>query len=301
MNTDSENVCAVIVTWNIGEGFISNFKAVLDQVARTIIIDNGSDPETVLMLKRLHKKYPDRIDVVYNERNMGIASAQNHGVDFALKNGFKWILLLDHDSRPENGMVLSMLKAFYSIKEKSKVGLVAPYIREENIAREMKFLSSDCPFKLRTFGNDSIVTDVQSVISSGSLIRKEVFESIGKFRHDFFVDYVDTEFCMRMKVNGWKIAVVRDAVLNHNIGELKGHRLLGRMTGVTNHSSSRRYTIFRNRVIVWKQYFNRLPSYILFDIAMAFYDAIKILLFENARQKKIKAIFKGLFTGTVNR
>ncbi len=296
---NSENVCAIIVTWNIGEEFIRNFEAVFHQVAKSIIIDNASNKKTVLMLKNIKTQYSDKVEIIYNTSNEGIGVAQNQGLDIALKSGFEWILLLDHDSRPEYDMVEILLDAFYSLRENEKIGLMAPNKKEQNIDKEMKIVVPGFFIWWRKFGDDRIVHNVQSAISSGSLIRKDVFSSIGRFRESFFMDYIDTEFCLRMNKYGWKIAGVRDAVLNHNFGNIQSRKVMGRIIGVTNHSQSRRFTIYRNRVIVWKQYFLVLPSYIFFDISMAFYDVLKIVFFESARKNKLKAVIKGLLAGAV--
>lgn len=295
----SKNVCALIVTWNIGEEFIPNFEAVFHQVAKIVIIDNASDFETVLMLKNIKNQYPDKVEIIYNTINEGIGIAQNQGLDIALQSGFEWILLLDHDSRPEHDMVEILLRAFHSLSKNENIGLMAPNKKEQNIDKEMKLIVPGFFFFWRTFGKDSVVDNIQSAISSGSLIRKEVFFSIGRFKEDFFMDYIDTEFCLRMNKYGWKIVGVRDAVLNHNFGNIQSRKFMGRIIGVTNHSQSRRFTIYRNRVIVWKQYFFTLPSYIFFDISMAFYDVLKIVLFESTRKNKLKAVIKGLLAGAV--
>jgi len=294
-----KKVCAIIVTWNIGDQFLPNFRAVVHQVAKIVIIDNGSDTQTVLMLGNIKKQYPDKVEIIYNTINEGIGVAQNQGLDIALQTGFEWILLLDHDSRPEQDMVEILLTAFYSSRENGKIGLMAPNKKERNIDKEMKLVVPGffCPW--RTFGQDLIVENVQTAISSGSLIRKEVFSDIGRFNEAFFMDYIDTEFCLRMNKYGWRITVVRDAVLNHNFGDIQSRKFMGRIIGVTNHSRSRRYTIYRNRVVVWKQYIFVLPSYIFFDVSMAFYDVLKIILFESGRRNKLKAVFKGMLAGAV--
>ncbi len=243
---DAGKICAVIVTWNAGSEFINNIDAVLPQVGRVIIIDNGSEIATRLMLDGILKKSPDKVDLICNARNMGIGAAQNQGITSAL---------------------------------------------------EMKFLTAGSLIKLRKFGRDKVVNDVQVVISSGSMIKRKVFENIGMLREDLFIDYVDTDFCLRMAESGWTIALVMDAVLYHNLGDLTSHKFAGRITGVTNHSSLRRFTIFRNRVRIWKRYFYVAPSYVLFDIAMGFYDLIKIALFETSRKEKLRSALKGLSAG----
>ncbi len=301
MYISPEHICAVIITWNIGDTFVSNLEPLLSQVGQVLIVDNGSMSPTIERLNMIQGAFPGMITLIFNKENRGIASAQNQAIDFVLVHGYKWILFLDHDSRPENDMVLTMRAAFNSIKDISKVAVIAPTIRENNIHRKMKFLSPGSFFYLQEFNRFSIVEEVQAVVSSGSLVRTDIFQEIGKFRQDFFIDYVDIEFCLRVRVNGWKIILVPNAVLNHEIGDLKGHYFMGRLTGVTNHPPIRRYTIFKNRIIVWKRYFIRLPSYVLFDVITALYDLLKIVLFEQSRAEKLRYIARGILHGVISK
>ncbi len=309
-----QNVCAIVVTWNINNSFMANFRAIIPQVAQAVIIDNGSCPDTVLMLKALLPLYADKVKIIFNNTNKGISAAQNQGVDIALKSGFEWILLLDHDSRPAPDMVVTLLMAYDTIihsgsmagpgAEKDhksfchkKIGLLAPNKKEEKFIGKMKLITPGrLPF-WRTFGTDKIVCDVRSVIASGSLIKKEVFWDLGRFNETFFMDYVDVEFCLRMHSRGWQIAAVRDAVLHHNLGDIQPHYFLGHGISVSNHDACRRYTMFRNRVTVWKQYFFSQPEYIFFDMGMAVYELVKICLYESGAGHKFKAAIKGMMDG----
>jgi len=56
------------------------------------------------------------------------------------------------------------------------------------------------------------------VIASGCLIRRDVVDSIGLPRSDFFIDFVDFEYCLRARSHGYKIAVVSRASISHEIG-----------------------------------------------------------------------------------
>lgn len=43
------------------------------------------------------------------------------------------------------------------------------------------------------------------MISSGSLIKSNIFDQTGFFKEDFLIDHVDTEWYLRAKVKGFKI------------------------------------------------------------------------------------------------
>ncbi len=59
-------------------------------------MDNGSDKEPVAVLKFLNDKL--NVDIIYNDENLGIATALNIGIKYAEKSNCKWILTMDNDS-----------------------------------------------------------------------------------------------------------------------------------------------------------------------------------------------------------
>ena len=291
-------ICAIVVTYNIGSKYRENFDSIIPQVDRIFIIDNGSDQETVSLLKKLHEENPERVRVVLNKKNLGLARAQNIGLSHALEEEFDWVLLLDHDSWAHLGMIHNMGRALNDYPERERVGLIAPYLKEINVDKQPRYIVPRYKilFERKHFsGATRFMDDVLFVIASGSLIRMDVIRKLGKFRKDFFIDYIDSEFCMTLIVNGWKILVVRDAILKHSLGNKHLHNFLSLEVVTSNHSPERRYTIYRNRVYLWKKYLVTVPAYIVFDITAAGYDLLRILLFEkNCRRKFTQAVKGGL-------
>lgn len=292
-------ICAITVTYNIGSKYRENFDSAISQVDRIFIIDNGSDEETVSLLKTLQAENAEKIKIILNEKNVGLAGAQNIGLSHALKERFDWVLLLDHDSKALPDMIENMGRALSYHPEKEKIGLIAPYVKETNVEREPRYVVARYKilFERKHFGANPFMDDVLCVIASGSLIRMDVIRKLGKFREDFFIDYVDSEFCMTLITHGWKILSVRDAVLEHALGNKQLHNLLGLEFVTTNHPPERRHTIYRNRVYLWKKYLLRVPPYIIFDIAAASCDLLRMLLFERNRAKKLVQATKGGLTG----
>jgi rhamnosyltransferase len=292
-------ICAIIVSYNIGMRFRETFLSALPQVDKVFIVDNGSDQETTSLLKSLQNINPEKTRVIFNEKNLGLAKGQNIGLEYALGESFDWVLLLDHDSEAAPDMIDQMSRAFNNHPERDSIGLIAPYLKELNVEREPHYVVPRYKilFKRRRFGENPVMDDVLCVIASGSLIRLDVIRKLGKFREDFFIDYVDSEFCMSLITHGWKILVVRDAVLAHTLGEKQLHNLGGLKIITTNHSPERRYTIYRNRVYLWKKYLLGVPAYIVFDMAAAGFDLFRILVFEKNRPRKLAQAARGGLTG----
>lgn len=77
------NICCIIVTYNIDNEFEKCFHAIKDQVDKVIIVDNGSNKDTLNYLDKINGEY--NIKLIKNKQNMGIAYALNQGVKYALK------------------------------------------------------------------------------------------------------------------------------------------------------------------------------------------------------------------------
>ncbi len=294
MTEEFGRICAVVVTYNIGSRYLENFLAVKDQVDKVIIVDNGSDTHTRDVIKKIEKENKDKVETIFYSTNYGLGKAQNAGIKKAISHGFQWVLLLDHDSRPEPDMVKNMASAWNTHPKKDKIAVIGPYISDVNTRQEPKYIvpSLGIWFTRKTFTGD-IIDDALAVIAAGSMIRTAVLVQEGYMREDFFIDYIDVEFSLRLISHGWKIMAVRNAVLNHEIGNKKVINIFGRKIITSNHSAERRYSIYKNRCYVWRKYILKAFPYIIYDILAANYDVLRVSLFEEEKGKKLLNMFKG--------
>jgi rhamnosyltransferase len=96
---------------------------------------------------------------------------------------------------------------------------------------------------------------VDAVISSGSLVRREAVEKIGLPRQDFFMDFVDFEYCLRMRHQGFKVALVCGSLLDHSIGDPRAATFFGLSRTWNDHAPWREYYFVRNQTFtIWNGY-----------------------------------------------
>lgn len=283
-------ICAIIVTYNIGKVFLENFNATKAQVDEVIIIDNNSTSPTKAMLSNLE----NQAKIIHLKANKGLAYAQNIGIEFVINNNYKWALFLDHDSKIAPNMVYNLLESYNKFQDPA-IRLLAPNIVEQNIEHQTKYFQLINPYKFvrKSLTNEEYINPL-FVINSGSLIYVDTFREIGFFREDFFIDYIDIEFCLRLHKAGMKILLAKKAEIYHKLGDKTLHHFLGKKVITTNHNSLRRYYIFRNRSYLWRRYFTKMPAYIVFDLTASINDIVKIILFEKQKLTKLKNIIKGL-------
>ena len=77
-------------------------------------------------------------------------------------------------------------------------------------------------------------------------------------RADFFIDFVDFEYCLRARSRGYQIAVVNGCKLEHEIGKARKVQIPGFHGLWPDHAPWREYYISRNMVhAAWWLYPNR--------------------------------------------
>jgi len=73
---------------------------------RMVFLDNGSKDNTLEYLGDLRSQYPDRVDVLASDVNLGVAGGRNYVIKHILSrygNKFNWILNLDNDCLVHKG------------------------------------------------------------------------------------------------------------------------------------------------------------------------------------------------------
>jgi rhamnosyltransferase len=174
--------------------------------------------------------------------NLGVAEALNIIALHAILAGYGRVLMFDQDSRPPKGLVAGLSRAMDLLAASGEQvavvgpGIVAPRTQEREFKSPRYFRARE---RLPAHG----IMPVRYVITSGSLVDLAAFRAIGKFRSDFFMDSVDTEWCFRAWSRGFSCWYVPALSMEHTIGE---GMLLGRYP---RQSAMRMYTWFRNQVV----------------------------------------------------
>ncbi len=269
-------VCAVFVTYNPDPAFLDNIAAVAPQVGHVVVVDNGSGSETQQCLLTLEAR--QKCTVIRNQENLGIAAALNLGVKYAIEAGFDWIATFDQDSRVSEGFVSQMLETYQKTQHPEKVAIIAPtYVDRE----------SGVPQPIMQAGNGEYLV----TMASGNMLPLSAVQSVGTFDESLYMDYVDTEFCLRARRKGM-IIIQSPAILFHALGRLTHHRFLVRGFGTTNHSAARRYYITRNRLRLLMKYTADWP-WTWRDAKAMIAEAAKIALVEDNKWKKFRAMAAG--------
>src|SRR5712664_4824534 len=87
-------------------------RAVAPQVSGVVIVDNGGEAARIQQL--VDSQPLQSCTVVGMPINIGVAAAQNEGLRISMRAGADYVVLLDHDSVPDPGMIPCLLGALES-------------------------------------------------------------------------------------------------------------------------------------------------------------------------------------------
>jgi len=289
-------LCGLVVTFHPNDTVVENLRAMVRECGRVIVVDNGSEAGWRESLRSMAG-----IEVMANTRNAGLAAALNQGMRRAAERGFSWVLAFDQDSRPGPDFSRALFATLRAHPEASRVAVVAANICETiEGGREHRWL---CPHpwlpgaftKVPLRGHD--LPSVTMAITSGSLLRLADFAVVGPFAEELFIDYVDTDYCLRCRAAGHLIAVSSAARLVHSFGARDRRRRWGLTFTPTNHSPRRHFYIARNRPAMIRRHGLKHFHWLLFDLAAAGLLLVRVLAVEERKMTKLRAMIRGTIDG----
>jgi rhamnosyltransferase len=280
-------ICAIITTY-YPQDIVATVASIVDQVSKVLIVDNGRLDNRVFDI--LPEKCLTKLHIIVNDRNYGIATALNQGIAYARENGFDWILTLDQDTTCFPDMVSNLVEVLYCYYDKHKIAIIGTNYTEKNI-------NTTAVYKKKHVIEHDLYYELDEVITSGSFLSLEVVSSAGMFRDDYFIYYVDHEYCARLRLNGYKILLTKKIGMSHSTGECKLIKLLGMRLVQLNYSPFKHYYIVRNCIIMSKTYYRKFPIWAFRMLFSMVKRVIKTIIFENNKTSNMKYILKGFCHG----
>lgn len=289
MTTVAVRVVAIVVTYHPELARLQlQLKALFDQVASIVIVDNASDSDVDAWSQDLVEQSPH---VIRLKRNHGIAVAQNIGIQWAREQAATHVLLMDQDSVPSDDMVGTLLAALHVSEDVAAVG--PRYLDARQNAPSPFVRISWLRFKRLAWDPGQPIVHVDCLIASGSLIPMTVMDQVGPMREDLFIDYVDTEWCLRARSLGLQCFGVCSASMTHSLGEAP-YFFLGRSFPV--HSPVRHYYQVRNAILLNREKW--VPWN--WKLAMAWHLLLKIgfySLVTTPRWEHLRMMARGMWHG----
>lgn len=267
-------ILSIILVYNPDiDLLLTNIRSFVEYIDSLIIWENTtlSDEQK----KIIYSISPSKI-VFHNEgHNKGISHPLNYAWKYAQQHNFDYLLTMDQDSIWEN--FISYLSNCLE-RAKHEEAIFGPTLTS-NIKN-----------------NQPLFMPIEYVITSGCLVPINILNKIKGYETNFFVDGIDIELCFKAREHGYNIYIVSDCRLIQRFGNPQIINILGFKYTTLNYSAQRLYNILYSHFIIIRKYKDKL----LFKQVLTLYllkTPIKIILGEENKWDKLKAIHKGLWKG----
>ena len=280
----SEHVwCAVVVTYDPDAAVAARLRSLRAQGNALLVVDNGSAPEALKTIKSACEELG--VSLLGNPRNLGIAAALNQGIQWARSIGANSVFFFDQDSAVPERFCATMLGCLAEVSNTAPVAVLVPRYVDERDGMVL-------------YPPGSPGGALAAATTSGSLTPLHVFDQVGEFAEELFIDGVDYEFSLRVRAHGMTIRECAEATLLHNPGATTTHRVLRLFTfRSSNYSPARRYFQTRNRILVTRRYGRKFPGFCLWQLWVGLKDFAKTAIAEEGRGRKLRFFWRGMLDG----
>jgi rhamnosyltransferase len=289
LEPNPENICAIFIAYFPDTQFSERLEKMRRQVAKILVVDNT--PGGTGLGASLHSQNGLDIEVIENRANLGVGAALNQGFARAIQLGYRWVVTFDQDSWAQGNLISTLAGIIKRQSRQDRLGIVGCNFEDQNLNAPA--------VKPNSVGPDFL--EPLTVITSGSLMSTEVFSAVGPFRQDFFIDFIDHEYCLRLRKRGYSVLMSTAPLMTHALGaaEKLGTGITGHLSLVlTNRPPIRRYYMARNCLLVAKEYFMEAPIWTVKAILSTLvFAALKIPFEKTDRSKKFRATLYGAWQG----
>ena len=245
----------------------------LSPVANIVLVDDGSRAlvETLSSI--------ESCSILASEINGGIAAALNAGISYALSWGGAVITTLDQDSHITHEALSQLVRR----ADGPECAIVGPRIGAYGSASRKEGLE-----------------EAKEIMQSGMTAHSTVYTMLGMFDEGLFIDGVDSDFCLRARRAGLRVAVDQGARLEHRLGSGRDKPLFslwGFRPLATEHAPIRRYYMNRNRLQLLRRHGRSEPGWAAVAARRTFVSNILSITVESPRLKNLGAIAFGLRDG----
>ena len=296
MNLKGSIVSAIVVSYfPDSDVLIRLLVSLSSQVGKLILVDNGGGGSAA----RAIQDQGIALEHIELGKNLGLGHALNVGFESARRLGAKYVATFDQDSAPPCDLIGKLEDAHLKLEAQGvKCAAVGPVFFDRREDSKVHF-----PFYFEKQGRicsavhgkwDGDVVETDALITSGMLVRADVWSDGVHYDEGLFVDYTDTEWCFRARAKGYKLFGCLNVEMGHAPSDAPPARIFG--LSFFRYSPLRRFYYFRNTVrFCLSPYVSRAWKFRL-GSALALRFAVNLLIDKN-RLRSLEMMIRGVFDG----
>jgi len=222
------SIYIIVLNWNRRDDTIACLESLvhLDYPnVQTVLVDNASLDDTVAVVQA---RFP-KVKVILNLKNLGFAGGNNVGIQYALKQGADYLLLLNNDTEVAPDLLTHLLNG---CDPKQRVSITIPkiyYHANPHYIWSAGAQWRQFPPRITMIGlnqPDSEIYNqprlVEYATCCAMLIHHTVFDEVGLLDDSFFMYQEDYEFCYRVQQANFQIGYIPTGLVWHKVSQSTG-------------------------------------------------------------------------------
>ncbi len=243
---------------------VDSLKVITQTKFKIIVVDNKSTDNS---FERLKRNLDKDVILIEAESNNGFSAGNNIGIKYAMEHGAKYVLLLNNDTIINEDFLTPMLE--FS-KKNNNCGCISCRINYNDERNKIwydggnfnyYFCRTDHNNFNKEYSKYTGFNETKFVSGCCMLLPINVIEKIGLMDERYFLYVEDTEYCLRIKQNGYKL------YWDSN------HKIYHKVSSSTKYiSRAAQFYEIRNRLLLKKTYLNPFQKITSFIYDIVFYS-----------------------------
>ncbi len=289
---DNPLVYIIVLNWNGWQDTVSCVQSLqrLDYSNyQILIVDNGSSDGSE---KKLREKFP-KTTTLQTGKNLGYAGGNNLGMEYALKNGAEYILLLNNDTTVEADVLSKLVE---TAKDNPQIGMVGPlvcYDEAPDLVQTAGMTVNLWGMRMDQVGNkqklgqfSELITGLEAINGVCLLVKSEVIREVGLIDTDYFMYTEEVDWAHRIRKANFLLVVNPAAVIYHKM-PLVGRRFQPRVI----------YYQTRGKVIFLKKH-GQLFQFIFLLLSLS--KMATTLMFKSKNFQEWRSLVVSILTGVTS-
>ena len=293
-------VAVILLNWNTPAyttACIQSLKKYCNEALFDVIVaDNGSTDDSLDQLRAVFT------DVIFidNKENLGFAEGNNMALQYSIKSGYAYSLLINTDTLVDEDIITSLSR---HLNQHAQAAAVQPAIYwmhnkttiwngagEFNKVLGLIRSNTDLP----TANDLSSFKKVKWVTGCCVLLRNSALQKSGLFNKKFFLYYEDVELSYRLRDDGYDLHYLPSTKIYHEAGvsaKVSPQKKEGHLSPVIH------YYVTRNELWFLRKYGSVVFYPLYFIRCGCYYGALLMYFVLRNRLSKASNLLKGLKDG----
>jgi rhamnosyltransferase len=204
---DRQRLAAVLTAYSPDPSLAARFGPLLAICGWIIVVDNTPGGHAFGQL-------PEGFVLLQDGVNKGLGPALNVGVLEARRRGVEQVFLFDQDSTPSLELLRNLLEARATVlRAGDELVGVGPRFVDDSLVGEQPAQPA----------HGVAMQPMTCLPTSGMLLPVVPFCESGGFASDLFLDFVDFEWCWRVRARGWRFYRALQVPMFHRLGLAQKH------------------------------------------------------------------------------